>query len=577
MLAGLLRKFDYPNRGAISFLTSGFTKGFSIGFNGFRDRLVISPNHPSADLQQEVLSKQLAEEVKNGWISEFPLVPNPRFIGSPLGMTEKSSGGWRRIHDLSWNGVLSINAGIWVPPFEYGSFDQLIDAVLGFGKGCVIFKLDVDSAFRLLPVAVRDRQLLGFSFRGKFYTENRLPFGLSSSPWLFDRFMDALTFVLSKAVSPKISFKLIRYCDDLAIVTGSLDDALIVRDTFVKLAASLGAPFSAKKLKAEGNPDTKCIFLGCGINTETMTSFIPANRKTEAINLCEKAAELSSFRLDFLQSLVGKLSFAARILPLFRPFLRPLFDMMSSFPSTAKSSTCPVTPEAAAALQTCQKMLAVLPPCSLLRSDKFTDSDGKVLSSIPCMYSDACSSGAGAWCEGVGQYFSATFSPSTLVKADRSSSTSIPFLELLAAVTALKAWLPHLDGNKAVIFIDNISVVAMVNNLTSSDSGCALLLEELALLLAETDKSIRAIHLSSEANLLADLLSRDQVAPSNLCVPLRCSRSLSSPCVSWPLTPPFLLEFSFLLSFRFLLVQAASFLEKAPRSKHRWTKLHTQL
>ena len=53
-------------------------------------------------------------------------------------------------------------------------------------------KLDVESAFRILPIAPTDRPLLGFRWRGLFYMDAVLPMGCSSSCAIFEAFSDAL-------------------------------------------------------------------------------------------------------------------------------------------------------------------------------------------------------------------------------------------------------------------------------------------------------------------------------------------------------------------------------------------------
>lgn len=56
------------------------------------------------------------------------------------------------------------------------------------GKGAVSGKMDVKSAFRLLPVHPSDDQLLGFKFNNFYYYDMCLPMGCSISCALWEKF-----------------------------------------------------------------------------------------------------------------------------------------------------------------------------------------------------------------------------------------------------------------------------------------------------------------------------------------------------------------------------------------------------
>lgn len=68
---------------------------------------------------------------------------------------------------------------------QYTSFDEAIHMIQDMGKGCLMAKSDVKSAFRLLPIAPSDFDQLGFKFDGKYYFDKCMPFGcsISCSSW----------------------------------------------------------------------------------------------------------------------------------------------------------------------------------------------------------------------------------------------------------------------------------------------------------------------------------------------------------------------------------------------------------
>ena len=84
------------------------------------------------------------------------------------------------IFDLSSLDGHSVNDGI---PKEYGSItyetlDNAIRLVAQAGKGAILMKRDLKSAFRHIPISPCDYWLLLFKWQGKFYVDMFLPFCL---------------------------------------------------------------------------------------------------------------------------------------------------------------------------------------------------------------------------------------------------------------------------------------------------------------------------------------------------------------------------------------------------------------
>ena len=115
--------------------------------------------------------------------------------------------------DLSQPKGLSINENISKEDFsvQYSHFDVATDLVYKTGKSCLMSKVDIKHAFRLLPVRAEDWHLLGYSWLGCYFVDTRLPFGLRSSPAIFNRFADLTCWIMQKILDTK---KLIHYADD---------------------------------------------------------------------------------------------------------------------------------------------------------------------------------------------------------------------------------------------------------------------------------------------------------------------------------------------------------------------------
>ena len=60
----------------------------------------------------------------------------------------------------------------------------------------LLAKLDIESAYWIIPVHPDDRPLLGMVWKGSLYVDTALPFGLRSSPKLFNALADGLSWIL---------------------------------------------------------------------------------------------------------------------------------------------------------------------------------------------------------------------------------------------------------------------------------------------------------------------------------------------------------------------------------------------
>ena len=166
-----------------------------LGYNG-PETLRISKNLSSAALYPQVMDEKIQVDLALGRIAET--TPTTPFISSPLGFVKKPDGSWRKIHHLSFPEGSSVND--YISPeaayIHYVSFERVLEMVLEAGPGCIIMKRDMKDAFRVIPVAPHHRWLLGFSWKGKYYTECVLPFGLSTAPFIFNLFAEAWHWIL---------------------------------------------------------------------------------------------------------------------------------------------------------------------------------------------------------------------------------------------------------------------------------------------------------------------------------------------------------------------------------------------
>ena len=179
---------DHPDADFRSYILNGIKNGFRIGFNRAITCKSASSNMRSAIENVEAVEEYLKKEVSLRHILG-PVPPEKVQVGtqlSPVGVIPKSShpGKWRLIVDLSSLDSKSINAGIEpeLCSLQYLRLDKVITEVSRIGRGAQLSKLDIESAYRMIPVHPGDRHLLAVQWTGQTFFDTRLPFGLRSAP-----------------------------------------------------------------------------------------------------------------------------------------------------------------------------------------------------------------------------------------------------------------------------------------------------------------------------------------------------------------------------------------------------------
>lgn len=312
----------YPRREATGVLRLGFGQGFFIPFHlswapSFADNLRSAKELPW------VLRDKIAEEVELGRIAgPYASPPFSNLRVSPLGVVPKKElGKYRLIHHLSYPKGESVNDGISKEEasVSYVSFDRAVCLVRRAGRGALLAKSDIESAFRLLPVHPDCFHLLGCYLDGHYYYDMCLPMGCSISCHYFELFSSFLEWVVRYETG---STAVTHYLDDFLFV-GPADSqhCSFLLDTFRFFMARFGVPLSAEK--TEG-PVTTLSFLGIELYTVSMVFRLPQEKLTRLLDLIEGFCAVRKVTLLQMQSMLGLLVFACRVMPMGRVFSRRL-------------------------------------------------------------------------------------------------------------------------------------------------------------------------------------------------------------------------------------------------------------
>ena len=126
------------------------------------------------------------------------------------------------------------------------------------------------------------------------------------------------------------------------------------------------------------------------------------------------------------------------------------------------------------------------------------------------MYSDAAKSlekGFGAYCDNDWMAHSWSECETFFRKKD----PSIDYLEMYAVTAAVITWIHRFANRRICLFCDNEGVVKIINRSGSRSKNCMVLMRLITLQEMKYNLRIRAKHIKSEKNSLADALSRGQM------------------------------------------------------------------
>ena len=322
----------HPDKSAVAYVLSGIRDGFRVGFDPSLVSLKsASSNMHSSSEHPSVIDSYLQNEVSFGRVAgPFPEPPFPSLHISRFGVIPKNNqpGKWRLILDLSSPEGQSVNDGIPKPPFavQYVSVDAFIDGIMTLGQGTLMAKFDVASAYRNVAIHPDDRPLLGMQWRGQYFVDLVLPFGLRSAPFIFTAIADLVEWILVH--NYHVTF-LRHYLDDF-LTLGPPSSPVCHNNlqTCVRLCQQLGLPLHPDKLEG---PATRLTILGIELDSETLQARLPADKRDRIVTLLDEWAAKRFCKRRELESLIGHLHHACKVAPQGRTFLRQMINLLSAF------------------------------------------------------------------------------------------------------------------------------------------------------------------------------------------------------------------------------------------------------
>ena len=251
-----------------------------------------------------------------------------------------------------------------------------------------------------------------------------------------------------------------------------------------------------------------------------MTASISDERKSLMLELQSFTTRKKCTKRQLL-SLIGKLSFACKVVPAGRIFLRRLIDL--SMTVQRFHHHIRISQEARLDIIWWLDFLPTWPGSSLILDTHWTSSPSMNL------YTDASGSeGWGAfWC---GRWLQASWSPAQSVRP-------IFWKELFAVVNAVNTWGHQWAKQKILLHCDNEAVVEIWRKGSTRDTETMALVRLLYFCAARYDINVVITHIRGTDNCIADSLSRFQLHRFQVLAP--GAQSTPDPIRAWP-TPSFL-------------------------------------
>lgn len=200
---------------------------------------------------------------------------------------------------------VTINQALKMESYPLPRIDDIFAALEG---GVKFTKLDLSQAYLQLPMEEASKEFLTINTHKGLFQFNRLPFGVSTAPAIFQRAMDSLLQGL-KGVSV--------YIDDILVTGSSIEDHL--HDLEVVLGKLNEAGLKLKR--------SKCVFLAESVQylgyIIDQQGLRPMEEKVQAIKEAPSPGNITELR-----AFLGILNYYSKFLPNLATVLAPLYKLL---------------------------------------------------------------------------------------------------------------------------------------------------------------------------------------------------------------------------------------------------------
>ena len=201
---------------------------------------------------------------------------------------------------------------------------MIADYLHKLGPQCTMSKMDMESAYKLIPVHPKFWRAQGFQWLGMFFFETQLVFGSSSAPAIYDRLHEVF-LLLARIISRTYSPCFYRVLDDMVAVTWSRKENENLIYAYINLAKEINLP-----LAPLSDPDKAFLFsktgtvLGIDFCTIDNTWRVPSERALHHISFIQSLIGKRFLSLFDLQTAAGMMVSIESMIPAVKPELAPM-------------------------------------------------------------------------------------------------------------------------------------------------------------------------------------------------------------------------------------------------------------
>ena len=467
------------------FLLEGVKCGFHIIDPDSNIKSCDVKNHRSAvdpDVRPHV-EKLILKELEQGNYVACETKPD---IISALGAVPKSDGGYRLIHDLSLPAGESVND--YAPEMDKYSYESVDTAVSMLKPGVFMAKVDIKSAYRHVPIHPASQRVTGLKWTFADGAEvhmydAKLPFGARASPTVFHRISQAVKRMMQRRHHDKI----VAFQDDFLIIGETYEECLNAWLDLINLLLRLGFEINFQKLVAP----TKClVFLGLQLDTDRCEISLPWEKLCDIMHVLDGFLHRSRATKRQLQSIAGKLNFAARVVRGGRTFLRRILNSITRLKQ----------PHHKTRLSGALKQ-------DILWWHRFLHSFNGVAAftddtEIVPILTDACNVAGGSFCNGDFAYINWS------LDMPEASALPINYKEAISAAQAVINWAPSFPNRALYVYVDNQCAVTLINKCSCRNETVMYVLRNMFWSVAHMNCTVKAIYMPGVKHVLADTISR---------------------------------------------------------------------
>jgi hypothetical protein len=208
-------------------------------------------NFESSRVHSDFVTQEIADMLEAGAASALPPGVIPKIV-SPRGVVTKARSTKLR---LIIN-MIYVSDHLAKRVFKLEGLSDLADMS---EKGDYSISYDLTSGYYHVPLHSDSRRFVGFQWKGVFYQYNCLPFGLSTSPWVFSKIIRELVmYWMAKGIN------ILPYLDDLLFLICGYEAGVRLRFIIEKDMRLAG--LSINWDKSDNNPLQERIHLGFIVN-----------------------------------------------------------------------------------------------------------------------------------------------------------------------------------------------------------------------------------------------------------------------------------------------------------------------